>query len=126
MIVGMCQRKVEGEGLLKVGGHKDGEILASCTQVVQIPTLKYINSEDHSFISPPVETVLPNQPALPQLPHPPPLQHSSHRRESLSLNDFLPGIIFPPPFLGIFLQAEIGQRSWTNVACWRKLGFSKQ
>ena len=49
MMVGTCQRKVEGEGLLKDGGHKDGEVrkenLASCIEFVQIPSEKYIKSE---------------------------------------------------------------------------------
>ena len=43
---GIWQRKVEGEVLLKDGGCKDWEVrkenLASCKEVVHIPTVKYI------------------------------------------------------------------------------------
>ena len=48
-MVGLRQRKVEGEGLLKDGGHKDWEVrkenLASCIELVHFPTVKYIKSE---------------------------------------------------------------------------------
>ena len=44
MMVWMCQKQGEGEGLLKVGGRKDYEArkekLASCAEVVLIPTLQ--------------------------------------------------------------------------------------
>ena len=44
MMVWLCQKQGEGECLLKVGGRKDYEArkekLASCAEVVLIPTLQ--------------------------------------------------------------------------------------
>ena len=46
MMVWMTQMKLEGGGFLKDGVRKDWEVrkenLASCKEVVQIPTVKYI------------------------------------------------------------------------------------
>ena len=49
MMVGMSQMKLEGGGFLKDLGRKDGKVrtdnLAPCMKVVQIPTMKYVESE---------------------------------------------------------------------------------
>ena len=49
MMVWMTQMKLEGGGFLKDGVRKDWEVrkenLASCKEVVQIPTVKHIKSE---------------------------------------------------------------------------------